>query len=233
MKTLAALLLLLATQNLEAGGAVVRPALNFEKIFVGTGSDVGTAVAVNAAGNVYITGNTTSPDFPTKNGFQPRIGSVPLRASADGGETWVSRAIASPVVTVAASPKPNGVFFAGTLNGIYKSTDEGNTWTFLSSGSGPQRQVNAIVVNASNPSVICSGGNDGLLTSQDGGITWRAVDNPSGQDVVVLVANPARPSTLFAGTAVGGTPSAPSLYRSTDAGATWSLLPTPQSARLH
>src|ERR1700733_7988948 len=223
MKVLAALLLLLATKNLEAGGAVVRPALDFEKIFGGTGSDLGTAVAVDSAGSVYITGTTTSLDFPTKNGFQPRIGGVPLRSSADGGETWLSRAIASPVFTVAASPKPNGVFFAGTMNGVYKSTDEGKTWNLLS--SGPQNQVNAIIVNASDPALIYSGGNDGILTSQDGGLTWRFVEIPSGQDVVVLVANPARPSTLFAGTAGDGPPSAPSLYRSTDAAATWSLLP--------
>ena len=225
MKYLATFLLVLATMNLEAGDGTVRPALNFEKIFGGTGSDSGTAVAVDAAGNVYITGTTTSLDFPVKNGFQPSIGGAPLRASADSGRSWTSSAIASPVLTVAASTNPNGVFFAGTLKGVYKSFDAGKTWIFLSSAT--QFQVNAIVVDASDPSVVYSASYDGVLKSQDAGLTWRgSFPRPrNDDDVYMLVSPPARPGTLFAGIAGGGIESAPNLYRSTDAGATWSVLP--------
>jgi uncharacterized protein (TIGR03437 family) len=225
MKFLAVFLLGLATATSQAEDSVVRPALTFEKIIGGTGYDLGTSVAVDAKGDIYITGTTTSLDFPTKNGFQQRMGGAPVRASTDGGKTWVTPAIASPVFTVTGSPKQNGVFFAGTSNGIYKSTDAGKTWAALT--SGPQYQVNAIVVDGSDPNVLYSAGFDGILKSQDSGLTWR-VSRPqsrSGEDAIVLVAHPARSSTLFAGTAVGGVPSAPSLYRSTDAGATWSLLP--------
>ena len=224
MKLVTVLLLVLAATSSHAADSVVRPALTFEKIIGGTGYDLGTSVAVDTTGNVYITGTTTSSDFPVKNGFQPRIGGAPVRASADHGKTWTTPTIDSPVFTVAASPK-DGAFFAGTYNGVYKSTDAGKTWTALQ--AGPQYQVNAIVVDDSDPPVVYSAGNEGILKSQDGGLTWRVnrLTDRSSENAIVLVAHPARLSTLFAGIDVGGVPSKPTLYRSTDAGATWSLLP--------
>ncbi|MFQ5658720.1 MAG: SBBP repeat-containing protein, partial [Candidatus Methylomirabilales bacterium] len=41
----------------------------------GRGSDSGRAIAVDPDGNAYVTGLTTSTNFPTKNAFQPGFGS--------------------------------------------------------------------------------------------------------------------------------------------------------------
>jgi uncharacterized repeat protein (TIGR01451 family) len=40
----------------------------------GSGLDVGNGIALDIAGNVYITGETASPNFPTMNGYQTAIG---------------------------------------------------------------------------------------------------------------------------------------------------------------
>lgn len=40
----------------------------------GTNLDFGNAIAVDTAGNAYVTGNTTSPNFPTQNAFQSTFG---------------------------------------------------------------------------------------------------------------------------------------------------------------
>lgn len=219
-KNVPALLAVLCVFSSKSGEAASRPALVFEKIFGGAGTDTGTAVAVDIQGNVYTAGTTTSSDFPLKNAFQPRIGSVPLRMSTDNGKTWTNTAITSPVYAVASSPKQNRVFFAGTQTGMYKSPDAGKTWVALT--HGPQAVVNAVVVDSANPNLVYSGGNEGVLKSQDGGQTWRNVlENAS---VIVLIANPARSSTLFAAVAKGSAPNTPTLYRSTDSGTTWTWL---------
>src|SRR5262249_23153368 len=48
---------------------VIDPALSFSTYMSGSGSDMAKGIA-DPAGNVYVTGIATSPNFPTKNAFQ-------------------------------------------------------------------------------------------------------------------------------------------------------------------
>src|SRR5260370_1910916 len=72
--------------------------------------------------------------------------------------------------------------------------------------------------------VIYGGGSEGIFKSRDGGLTWQQNNLQGPSNVIVLVSSPLRSSTLFAGIDLGGIPSTPTVYRSTDAGATWALL---------
>ena len=206
--------------------STVRPALIYSNFFGGHGSDAGTAVAVDSAGNVYVAGTTTSSDFPVKNALQPQIAGTPLRASTDNGKTWSTSAIPEGIFAVAGSPKAPGVLYAGAAATIYKSTDAGKTWAALK--SAPAATVNALIVDPVTPAVVYAATTAGVFKSVDAGWTWVA-SGQSGQNVLELVMSPARPSTLFSGTEAsfnfdsnsGKDIPVPNMFRSTDAGATW------------
>jgi hypothetical protein len=61
---------------------IIDPVFSFSTYLTGTGLDEVTAVTTDATGNIYLTGFTSSSDFPTQNGEQPQLGCI---ASAPTG----------------------------------------------------------------------------------------------------------------------------------------------------
>jgi Abnormal spindle-like microcephaly-assoc'd, ASPM-SPD-2-Hydin/Beta-propeller repeat len=62
---------------------VIDPALAYSTYLGGTGTDGAFGVAIDSVGNVYVTGFTTSTNFPTKNPYQKSL--------AGGVDTFVSK----------------------------------------------------------------------------------------------------------------------------------------------
>jgi hypothetical protein len=62
---------------------VIDPVLSYSTYLGGRGSDRGSAIAVDSSGNVYITGYTSSTNFPTKGPIQP--------SSAGGADVFVTK----------------------------------------------------------------------------------------------------------------------------------------------
>src|SRR5262249_51840188 len=52
---------------------VIDPSLDFSTYLGGSGDESGLALAVDGTGNTYITGSTTSTNFPTLNPFQSTL----------------------------------------------------------------------------------------------------------------------------------------------------------------
>jgi photosystem II stability/assembly factor-like uncharacterized protein len=124
--------------------------------------------------------------------------------------------------------------------GIYKSTDAGRTWKF--SGLRDAGQISTLRVHPTNPDIVFAAalGNPfadnperGIYKSIDGGATWKRVLFVSpGTGAADLEIQPGSPNTLFAcmwhgqrkpwtiisGAREGG------IYKSTDAGETWTKL---------
>jgi hypothetical protein len=53
---------------------VIDPVLSYSTYLGGSVADSGKGIAVDSSGNAYVTGVTSSPDFPTTNAFQPTYG---------------------------------------------------------------------------------------------------------------------------------------------------------------
>ncbi|HTR78815.1 MAG TPA: hypothetical protein VMH39_11920, partial [Gemmatimonadaceae bacterium] len=125
-------------------------------------------------------------------------------------------------------------------DGVYKSTDAGKTWKRVALESS--EHIGRIVIDPKNSDVVyvaaqgplfSAGGERGLFKTTDGGGTWKAVltisENTGVSDIAL---DPKNSNIVFAsayqrrravGMAVDGGPEG-GLYRSTDAGKTWTKL---------
>jgi uncharacterized protein (TIGR03437 family) len=74
--------------------------LVFSTYLGGSGPDEGDSIAIDNSGNIYLTGQTSSPNFPIANEFQPAVGGIDafiLKISGTGGSGG------TPVASVSAA----------------------------------------------------------------------------------------------------------------------------------
>lgn len=174
--------------------------------------------------------------------------------SQNGGQTWdpvFDKAGVSAIGAVVIDPTDNKIVWAGTGeanprndvsygDGVYKSTDGGDTWTNV--GLKATRYISRILVDPRNHNHVIVGalgdafsdsGERGVYVTDDGGRTWKqtlSVGPESGASDLAL--NAQNPSVVYAGIwkfqrrpwtfVSGGTEDG--IYKSTDGGATWTKL---------
>ena len=151
-----------------------------------------------------------------------------LFKSVNAAATWTGVLGDARVRAVAVDPASpstvyvavGAVYFESTTGGIYKSTDDGKTWTTLSTGT--HDAVTTLAIDPEAPGTLYAGTSSSafigaasarrILKSANAGATWAAV-GPNSYYVGWLTVDP-RSSSVFA--AIGG-----SIHRSMDRGATW------------
>ncbi|MHB2151141.1 T9SS type A sorting domain-containing protein [Calditrichota bacterium LG25] len=153
--------------------------------------------------------------------------------SNDAGASWRCVTDDLPVLSVTTidicKNQPN-ILYAGTGEGFYnydaiigdgvfKSTDGGESWTQLASTASNYnfRYVNRLIVDPNNPDNLAVATNKGVYRSVDGGSTWSETFN-NGQRVQQIIANPLRWNTQFIAVNSSG------IYKSTDGGYTWNYV---------
>ncbi|HEC78618.1 MAG TPA: T9SS type A sorting domain-containing protein [candidate division WOR-3 bacterium] len=130
------------------------------------------------------------------------------------------------------SPQP-GIFYAGGYGtGLWKSTDNGNSWSLASFVY--ETPIWDICASHQDPNLIfvltaeLSGwgyGETNLYKSTDGGVTWNPCSNPDVLTWPILV-HPENDRLILACDAQGGAG-----YKSTDGGGTWTQLPFSEYAQ--
>lgn len=156
---------------------------------------------------------------------------VGVLKSTDRGASWDFTSFSFPVSAGVGTSKltwhanDNNTVYLAASNGVWKSTNEGNTWTLLKSGSAA-----TIIMNPQSPNYMYTPlRNDGIYRSTNGGTTWSRMENglPTGGIVGLtsLALCKGFPSTLYAGITNSSTFDMLGLYKSTDSGNSWTLLP--------
>ena len=179
---------------------------------------------------------------PRQGGIFAGMHSGGLYFSADGGETWEPRAegITIPHVFCVgfAHHGAQTVLYAGTEPAsMFRSDDYGRSWVEQPgvketkgrdkwSFPSPPHQAHSktLTVDPRDANVIYCGVEQGdLLKTTDGGASWFVLDEYSKptdwtyRDIHLVVVHPDNSNELYMTTGMG-------LYRSTDAGKTWTLI---------
>ncbi|UCE41771.1 MAG: carboxypeptidase regulatory-like domain-containing protein, partial [Candidatus Aminicenantes bacterium] len=176
-------------------------------------------------------------------GWGPEAG---VYRSDDGGASWTLKnngLTDTNILTLTVHPIDHQIVFAGTHmdwqsdpeknSGLYKTTDGGETWTYISSGL-PEMWVNQVVIYPRDPDpdimYLVGAGDEicGVFKSVDGGDSWWHASDYCGNSIAV---SPDDPNLVYLGSWEG-------FYVSLNGGYSWlnfsdGLLRNPQVNSIH
>lgn len=142
----------------------------------------------------------------------------------DAGLSWTpinSGLTSKDIETVAIDPKNPNIIYAGTYGaGIFKSTNGGKSFVLKSTGLSEKR-VKKLAIDPQDSNLIYAVlyGNAGIFKSEDGGNTWKDINNGltgGSKDIGSFAIDPVENNILYAGTQSIG-----KLYISNDFGKVW------------
>src|SRR6266567_338073 len=167
---------------------VIDPVLAYATYLGGSSDDDGSGVAVDSAGNAYITGTTFSTDFPTVNAIQPTfhggrdvfVTKINADGTALGYSTYLGGSVGSDFGVAIALDSAGSAYVAGmtdsldfpTVNAI-QSTSHGNLDLFVTKiNAGGNALVYSTYLGGSgndfNPDVAVDSTGNAYLTGLTG-----------------------------------------------------------------
>ncbi len=136
--------------------------------------------------------------------------------SHDAGKTWTELAGLhnQSIFAFAAAPSDARILFAGTLDGVYRSTDSGANWSLISPAASKEiHEVESLAIDPANPAVIYAGTWHLPWKTEDGGKNWKSIKQGiiEDSDVFSIVIDPERTGTVYLSACSG-------IYKSDNAG---------------
>lgn len=135
--------------------------------------------------------------------------------SQDGGKNWYQQAQmrGQSVRAMARSASNPHIIVAGTLQGVYRSEDDGVHWNLISpAGSKEIHEIQSLAIDPADPKIIYAGTWHLPWKTTDGGENWSNLKQGiiDDSDVFSIIIDPQTPSTVYLSACSG-------IYKSVDA----------------
>jgi len=148
--------------------------------------------------------------------FRPDRPDGGLWISRDAGKSW-NEAMGlhgQAIYAFVQASSDASILFAGTLKGVFRSTDAGNTWGQISpAGSREIHEVESLAVDPRNPDIVYAGTWHLPWKTTDGGKSWHSIRKGliDDSDVFSIIVDPVHPRTIYLSACSG-------IYKSETAG---------------
>ncbi|MBI3652845.1 MAG: SBBP repeat-containing protein [Acidobacteria bacterium] len=184
--------------------------LEFSTFIGGESNDFAYDLALDAAGNYYVVGETFSESFPTTpRSYQTALGDANVYKSMNSGETWglTHRGLPNdPVSFLLVDPQTPTYVYAIVgdenpylFNRLFRSDDGGHNWHELKNINS----IDKVKIDPLNPSTLYANPRDYyqrvFYKSTDRGESWRSI-RPSvitNQEICSLLAIDPNDSNIF------------------------------------
>lgn len=222
--------------KLNANGS----ALIYSTFLGGNLNDVANSIAVDNAGNAYVTGETNSGNFPVLNALHPTLSGNPSDAfvaelnstgsalvystylgghSAESGNAIAIDSSGNAYVAGNTSstdfPTTNPVQANRSGHSIFKSTNAASTWAPSDSGLAAALIID-LVFQPGNSSIVYAATDTGLFKSTDNGVNWSPLPASPPFIYSEIALDPVNPAIIYVATNGG-------VFKSTDGGNSFTL----------
>jgi photosystem II stability/assembly factor-like uncharacterized protein len=138
-----------------------------------------------------------------------------LWVSRDGGRNWsaVEGLRGQSIRALAQAPSEPKILIAGTLEGVFESSDAGATWAQISPPESREiHEVESLAIDPTDPDVVYAGTWHLPWKTTDGGKNWHNIKKGviDDSDVFSIIIDPVQPKIVFASACSG-------IYKSEDA----------------
>lgn len=136
--------------------------------------------------------------------------------SHDAGRTWAALTglAGQAIYSFAQAPSDPRILFAGTLTGVFRSTDSGASWTRISPAHSHEiHEIESLAIDPHNPEIVYAGTWHLPWKTTNGGKTWHSIKNGLivDSDIFSIIVDPEHTRTVYLSACSG-------IYKSENAG---------------
>ncbi len=165
----------------------------------------------------YVFSIAVNPSAP-KTVYAGTVGQV--FKSTDAALSWVSKSAGLPSAgiiggLVLSPADPNTVYASVRDYGVYRSTDQGETWIQIATSLDSQGNLPIALLSSDSKRVLLGTARHGVYASSDAGVSWSETSIGMTQFVRSLAIDPRDANKAYAATLKSG------LFKTVDGGANW------------